>query len=98
MVARWAIRSPSSRELDRGSQRPGETELVAVGIDQVEEALAPFGVAGRRRWPAARGERAVVKFIDIGDVEDDAPPPGPAPAGGLGNEVEIARPGSKAGE
>jgi hypothetical protein len=39
----------------------------------VEEALAPFGVAGRSGWLAPRCERTVVKFINIGDVEDYAP-------------------------
>jgi hypothetical protein len=41
---------------------------VAVGVDQVEEAFTPFGVAGRSSWLAPRHERTVVKFINIGDV------------------------------
>jgi hypothetical protein len=85
-------------ELDWGSQKPSETEFVTVGVNQVEEALTPFGVAGRSSWLAPRCERTVVKFIDIGDVEDYAPPPGPAALGRLGDEVKIARPCSKAGE
>ena len=64
----------------------------------MEEALIPFGVAGRSSWLAPRGERTVVKFINIGDVEDYAAPPGPAPPVRLGGEVKIARPCSKAGD
>src|SRR5882757_8373190 len=64
----------------------------------MEEALTPFGVAGRSSWLAPRCERTVVKFINIGDIEDYAAPPGPAPRGRLGDEVEIACPCSKAGE
>ena len=63
-------------------QRPSETEFVAVGVNQMEEALTPFGVARRSRWLAPRCERTVVKFINTGDVEDYASPPGPRrPAG-----------------
>jgi hypothetical protein len=46
-------------------------------------------------YPAAR---AVVKCVNIGDVEDDPTPPAPASFGRLGDEVEIARSCSKAGE
>jgi hypothetical protein len=80
------------------TQRPSETEFMAVGVDQVEEALTPFGVAGYGSWLESRYERTVVKCVNIGNVEDYPPPPGPAPLGRLGDEVEIARPGSKAGE
>ena len=79
-------------------QRPSETEFVAVGVDQVEEALTPFGVAGHGSWLESRYERTVVKCVNIRNVEDYPPPPGPAPLGRLGDEVEIARPSSKACE
>ena len=79
-------------------QRPSETEFVAVGVNQVEEALTPFGIAGRGRGLAPRYERTVVKCVNIGNVEDYAPPPGPPPVGRLGDEVKIARPCLKAGE
>src|SRR5450759_2476683 len=79
-------------------QKPSETEFVAVGINYVEEALTPFGVAGRSSWLVSRCERTVVKCVNIRNVEDYPPPPGPAPLGRLGDEVEIARPCSKAGE
>ncbi len=71
---------------------------MTVGVNKVEEALTPFGVAGRGSWLAPRCERTVVKCVNIGNVEDYPPPPGPAPPGRLGDEVEIARPCSKAGE
>src|SRR5258708_2418156 len=64
----------------------------------MEVALSPFGIAGHGSWLVSCCERTVVKCINIGDVEDYAPPPGPAPLGRLGNEVKIAHPYSKAGE
>src|SRR5258708_23233675 len=64
----------------------------------MEVALSPFGIAGHGSWLVSCCERTVVKCINIGDVEDYAPPPGPAPLGRLGNEVKIAPPYSKAGE
>ena len=79
-------------------QRPSETEFVAVGVNEVEKALTPLGVAGRASWLAPCCERTVIKCIDIGDVEDHAPPPEPTLLGRLGDEVKIARPCSKAGE
>src|SRR5712671_4421564 len=79
-------------------QRPGETKFVAVGVIEVEEALTPFGIAGHGSWLVSRHERTVVKCVNIGNVEDYPPPPGPAPLGRLGDKVKIARPCSKAGE
>ena len=51
-------------------QRPSETEFVAVGVNEVEEALTPFGIAGHGSWLVSRFERTVVKCVDIGNVED----------------------------
>src|ERR1700692_1248628 len=51
-----------------------------------------------RARPNKHRHGTAVKCINIGDVEDYAPPPGPAPLGRLGNEVKIAHPYSKAGE
>jgi len=28
------------------ARKPGEAELVAIGVDQMEEALTPFSIAG----------------------------------------------------
>jgi hypothetical protein len=80
------------------NQRSSETEFVAVGVNQVEEALTPFGIAGHGSRLVSRCERTVVKCVNIGNVEDYAPPPGPVSLGRLGDEVEITRPCSKAGE
>jgi hypothetical protein len=52
---------------------------VAVGIVHVKEALTPFGVTWRGGWPISRRDGALVNRIDIGNVENDASPPGPAP-------------------
>jgi hypothetical protein len=79
-------------------QRLSEAEFVAVGVIEVEEALTPFGIAGNGSWLVPRCERTVVKCVNIGNVDDYPPPPGPAPLGRLGDEIEIARPCSKAGE
>ena len=67
--------------------------------------------SGSTRWKkrsphsASRGtvagsypERAFVKYVNIGDVEDDPTPPGPASFSRLGDEVEVTYPCSKAGE
>src|SRR5258708_21743339 len=78
MAGRFEMLLDGNRE-----QTPSETEFVAVGVNQVEEALTPFGVAGRGSRLVSRCERAVVKCVNIGDVENDAPPPEPAPLGRL---------------
>src|SRR5262249_3978572 len=54
------------------SQRPGKAELVAVGIGQMKEALAPFGVARRRLRTVARRADAGVQRVYVGIIEDDA--------------------------
>src|SRR5207237_2259514 len=82
----------------RWVQRPSETELVSVRIIQMEEALTPLGISGLASRLVSRGARALVKTVNIGNVEDCAPPPGPAPLSRLGNDVKITRPCSKAGE
>src|ERR1700732_2926660 len=64
----------------------------------MEEALTPLGIAGHGSWLVSRCERTVVKCVNIGNVEDYPPPPGPAPLGRLADHVVIARPASKAGE
>jgi hypothetical protein len=46
-------------------QRPSETEFVAIGVNQVEEALTPFGVVGHGSWLVSRCEREVVKCVNI---------------------------------
>ena len=96
----WTLRfgpQTVSRESHRGLQGRGpqgacETKFVAVGVNQVEETLSPFGVVRRGSWLAPRRERTFVKSINIGDVKNHAPPPGPALLSRLGDEVEIVYP------
>src|SRR6267154_3479924 len=93
MAGRFELLLDGSRE-----QRPSETEFVAIGVIEVEEALTPFGIARRGSRLVSRCECTVVKCVNIGNVEDYPAPPGPAPPGRLGDGIEIARPCSKAGE
>src|ERR1700716_2074620 len=93
MAGRFLLLMDGNRE-----QRASETGFVGVGVDQVEEALTPFGVVGHGSRLVSRCERTVVKCVNIGNVEDHPPPPGPAPLGRLGDKIEIARPCSKVGE
>jgi len=45
MAGRFDLRLDGDRE-----QRSGETEFVAVGVNEMEEALTPFCIAGRGSW------------------------------------------------
>src|SRR5262249_23228811 len=91
-----------SRQASRGAtpalspQRLGEAELVTIRVGQVEEALAPFGIARRRVRTVARRHDAGMQRVDVGMVEDDASPPRPRPLGRLRDQIEIARSGPKA--
>ena len=71
-------------------QRLRETELVTFRVGQVEEPLAPFGVARRRVRAIAGRDHARMQGIDVGMVEDDTSPPRPTPLRRLGDEIEIA--------
>src|SRR5580700_2371757 len=77
---------------------PGEAQLVAVGIADVEEALAPRRITRRGLRPAAGGEEAVVKPIDIAVVEDQSAPPRPLPPDRLQDQVQEIVAGAKAGK
>ena len=79
-------------------QRPGKAELVTIGIGQVEEPLAPFGIAGRRLWAIAGRNHSRMEGVNVGAVEDHASPPGPLALGRLRDEIEIARSRPKARE
>src|SRR5215212_6882331 len=76
-------------------QTPCETKFVAIGVNEVEEALTPFGIAGRVHWLQSRCAGSVVKDVNISNVEDCPAPPRPAPLIRLGDEIQIARPCSK---
>src|SRR5260370_26077411 len=56
MAGRFELLLDGNRE-----QGPRETEFVAVGVNEVEEALAPFGILGRGSWLVSRCERTLVK-------------------------------------
>src|SRR4051794_16274552 len=83
-----ARRGRRSAERSRPRPRgPGEAELVAVRVGEVEEALAPFGVAGGGARSVSRRACTLVECVDVGDVEDHAPPPAPALLRRLGDQV-----------
>src|SRR5262249_48849730 len=69
-------------------KRPGEAQFVAIGIGDVEIALAPLGIARRRFGAEARGNRALIKGVDIIIVEDHAAPPRPLPPRLLQAQIE----------
>lgn len=62
------------------SERAGEADFVAVGIEHVEVPFAPFGIARRRLGGVAGGPDAFVRGVDVVDVEDGAAPPAPVGA------------------
>src|SRR5262245_16311348 len=54
------------------SQRPGKAELVTIGIGQVEEPLAPFGIAGLRIGAIAGRDHSRMEGVNVGAIEDYA--------------------------
>ena len=84
--------------LPTSSQWPSKAEFVTIGIGQVEEPLAPFGIAGRRIWAVARRDHSRMEGVNVGAVEDHPSPPGPLSLGRLRDEIEIAGSGPKARE
>jgi adenosine/AMP kinase len=46
-------------------QRPSETEFVAVGVNQMEGALMPFGIVGRGSWLVSRCERSAAASMRV---------------------------------
>ena len=72
---------------DALSQRPGETELVSIGVGQVEEPLAPFGVARHCVWAVAGGDHARMEGVNVGMAEDGTSPPRLTSLGRLGDEI-----------
>src|SRR5262249_189436 len=80
------------------SQRPGKAELVTIGIGQVEEPLAPFGIAGLRIGAIAGRDHSRMEGVNVGAIEDYASPPGPLALGRLRDEIKIAGSRPKARE
>src|ERR1700730_1232963 len=85
-------------ERSSGPQPPGKTEFVTVRIGQVKKALAPFGIARRGVGPAAGSDQSGIERVDLGDVKDQASPPGPPALGPLGEEGEKNGSGAKTRE
>jgi hypothetical protein len=76
--------------IDSLLQWPSEAQFVAVRIGQVEEPLAPFGIARCRVWSITGRDHALIEAVDVGMVEDDTSPPGPLLLSRLGDEIEKA--------
>jgi len=55
----------SCHDSKRLQQRLGETELVTVRVRQVEEPLAPFGIAWRGVRPITGRDHARMKGVDV---------------------------------
>src|SRR5712671_523945 len=95
------FRAPYSSQRECGicgfklSQWTSEAKFVAIRIGQVEEPLAPFGVARCRVWSVAGRDHARIQGVDVGIVEDDPPPPRPISLRGLCDEIEKAGSGPK---
>ena len=77
-------------------QWPGEAQFVAIRIGQVEEPLAPFGIARRRVRSITGRDHPRVEAVDVGMIEDDTSPPGPLSPRGLCDEIEKAGSSPKA--
>src|SRR3984893_16725539 len=71
----------------RALERPSEAQLMAVGIGNMEEALAPFCVARRRLDPVPGGGQPGIEPVHIRVVEDHAAPPRPLPPSRLRDQV-----------
>jgi hypothetical protein len=78
------------------SQWPSETKFVAVRIGQVKEPLTPFGIAWWRVWSITGRNHARIESVNVGMVEDDAPPPRPLSLGRLLDQIEKAGSSPKA--
>ena len=59
------------------AERAREGQLVAVGVREVEVALAPLGVPGRRFGGEPGGEGPGMERVHVVDVEDRSVPTTP---------------------
>jgi hypothetical protein len=78
------------------SQWPSEAQFVTIRIGQVEEPLAPFGIARCRVWSITGRDHALKEAVDVGMVEDDTSPPRPLSLRGLCDKIEKAGSSPKA--
>jgi hypothetical protein len=78
------------------SQWPSEAKFVTIRVGQVEEPLAPFGIAWCCVWTVAGRNHARMEGVNVGMVEDNTSPPRPIPLGRLGDEIEIVGSSPKA--
>src|SRR6516225_4561514 len=69
-----------------------------VGVGQVKEAFAPLGVTRRGVGRAAGGDETGIELIDIGYVEYQSSPPGPAALGRLDDQVDEIAASAKTAE
>ena len=77
------------------SQWRSEAKFVTIRVGEVEEPLAPFGIARCGVWTAAGRDDARMEGVNVGMVEDDTSPPRPISLGRLGDEIEIVGSGPK---
>src|SRR5260221_13086381 len=90
------FRAPYSSQRECGicgftlSQWTSEGKFVAIRIGQVEEPLAPFGVARCRVWSVAGRDHARRRGADVGVEEDDTAPPRPIWRRGFCTELQNA--------
>src|SRR5262245_23469860 len=78
------------------SQWPSEAEFVTIRVGQVEEPLAPLGIARCRVWNVAGRDHVRMEGINVRVVKNNTSPPGPPPLDRLGDEIEIAGSSPKA--
>src|SRR5437763_13852458 len=95
MIASFCTRTAGPASARQG---PGEAQLVPVRVGDVEEALAPFGVARRRFRAAAARDNASIQPIHIVIVEDQPAPPRPLLFWWLQDQVEEIAADAKARE
>src|SRR3954451_7505361 len=95
VLGRLAVRNACARS---APERPRKTQLVAVRVGDVKEALAPFCVARRRLRPESSRDEPGIEAIDIVVVKNRATPPRPIPVRGLHDQVEKIRPRAETGE
>src|ERR1700754_5106140 len=79
-------------------QRSGKAKFVSVRVGDGEIALTPNGVAWCGIGLVSGSDDPRMHRVNVLDVEDRPPPPGPLPVVRLGGQIEIARTSTKAAE